>query len=104
MPIEIRNPAAPDQIVATYDETPDNALDEVVARARAAQLKWAALPQPERGVMVTNFVNALETRSEEIAKSITKEMGKPLAEARGEAMKALGEARASVARANAPIG
>ena len=104
MPIEIRNPAAPDQIVATYDETPDNALDEVVARARAAQLEWAALPQPERGVMVTNFVNALETRSEEIAKSITKEMGKPLAEARGEAMKALGEARASVARANAPIG
>ena len=73
MPIEIRNPAAPDQIVATYDETPDNALDEVVARARAAQLEWAALPQPERGVMVTNFVNALETRSEEIAKSITKE-------------------------------
>ena len=35
MPIEIRNPAAPDQIVATYDETPDNTLDEVVARARA---------------------------------------------------------------------
>ena len=62
MPIEIRNPAAPDQIVATYDETPDNALDEVVARARAAQLEWAALPQPERGVMVANFVNALESK------------------------------------------
>ena len=104
MPIEIHNPAAPDQIVATYDETPDNTLDLVVARARSAQIKWAALPQPERGVMVANFVNGLEARAEEIVRSITVEMGKPLAEARGEAMKALGEARASVARANAPIG
>ena len=43
MPIEIRNPAAPDQIVATYDETPDNALDEVVARARRS---WNGLRCP----------------------------------------------------------
>ena len=44
MPIEIRNPAAPDQIVATYDETPDNALDEVVARARAGRKYLQNLP------------------------------------------------------------
>lgn len=44
MPIEIRNPAAPDQIVATYDETPDNALNEVVARARGAAGMGCAAP------------------------------------------------------------
>jgi len=104
MPIEIQNPAAPDEIVATYEETPADALDEMVARAGRAQLAWAATPQPGRGVMVAKFIDALEARTDRIALSITKEMGKPLAEARGEVAKAVGEARACVARASAPIG
>ncbi|NKB26838.1 MAG: aldehyde dehydrogenase family protein [Rhodobacteraceae bacterium] len=104
MPIEIRNPAAPDQIVATYDETPMEALDGCVARARQAQIKWAETPQPERGAQVARYVDALEARIEDIAQSITKEMGKPLAEARGEVAKAVGEARACIGRASAPIG
>ncbi|MGB7242885.1 MAG: aldehyde dehydrogenase family protein [Sulfitobacter sp.] len=104
MPIEIQNPAAPGEIVATYEETPAEALDDVVARAGRAQLAWAATPQPGRGVAVAKFVDALEARMDEIAMSITKEMGKPLAEARGEVAKAVGEARACVARASAPIG
>jgi acyl-CoA reductase-like NAD-dependent aldehyde dehydrogenase len=45
--------------------------------------------------MVANFVNALEARAEEIARSISTEMGKLLAEAGGEAMKAVVEARAA---------
>ncbi|MGB7321146.1 MAG: aldehyde dehydrogenase family protein [Albidovulum sp.] len=104
MPIEIRNPAAPDEIVATYDETPASALDDLVARAREAQVSWAAVPQPERGARVAKYVDALEARAEEMALSITKEMGKPLAEARGEVAKAVGEARACIGRASAPIG
>lgn len=104
MPIEIRNPAAPDDIVARYDETPASALDDLVARARAAQVSWAAAPQPDRGVKVAKFVDTLEARAAEIALSITKEMGKPLAEARGEVAKAVGEARACIGRASAPIG
>lgn len=90
MLIEIRNPAAPEQIVATFDETPLGALDDCVARAGLAQAGWAAIPQPERGALVANFVDALEARAEDIAMSITKEMGKPLAEARGEVAKAVG--------------
>ncbi|CAN0579843.1 unnamed protein product, partial [Ectocarpus sp. 12 AP-2014] len=104
MPIEIRNPAAPDEIVATFDETPMAAVDERVTHARQAQMSWAATPQPERGAQVAKYVDALETRAEDIAISITKEMGKPLAEARGEVAKAIGEARACIGRANAPIG
>ena len=41
MLIEIRNPAAPEQIVATFDETPLGALDDCVARAGLAQAGWA---------------------------------------------------------------
>ncbi|MEP3278211.1 MAG: aldehyde dehydrogenase family protein, partial [Stappiaceae bacterium] len=104
MPIEIRNPAAPDDIVARYDETPASALDDLVEQARVAQVNWAVMPQPDRGTTVAKFVDALEARADEIALSITREMGKPLAEARGEVAKAVGEARACVARASAPIG
>lgn len=104
MTIEIRNPAAPDEIVATYDETPVDTLDDLLARVRAAQTSWAATPQPTRGALVAKFVDALEARGDDIAMSITKEMGKPLTEARGEVAKAVGEARACVARASAPIG
>lgn len=104
MPIEICNPAAPNEIVATFDETPMGDLDACVARARQAQIEWAATPQPERGALVAKYVDALEARAEDIALSITKEMGKPLAEARGEVGKAVGEARACIGRASAPIG
>lgn len=104
MAIEIRNPAAPEEIVATYDETPASALDDLVASAGEAQVAWAAVPQPERGVRVAKYVDALEARAQEIALSITKEMGKPLAEASGEVAKAIGEARACIGRASAPIG
>jgi len=104
MPIEIRNPAASDDIVATYDETPASALDAHVANARKTQFDWAAIPQPERGAMVAKYVDALEARAESIAMSITREMGKPLAESRGEVAKAIGEARACIGRASAPIG
>lgn len=104
MTLEIRNPAAPDEIVATYDETSVDALDGLLAQVRAAQVSWASMPQPSRGALVAKFIDALEARTDDIALSITKEMGKPLAEARGEVAKAVGEARACVARASAPIG
>ena len=104
MTIEIRNPASPDVIVATYEEIPLEALDGLVACSRQAQISWAIKPQPERGLLISKYVDALERRTEDIAYSITKEMGKPLAEARGEVGKAIGEARACLGRANAPIG
>ena len=104
MLLDIRNPAAPDQIVARYEETPTTALDDIIERARSAQTVWADVPQPERGRIVARYVDALEQRGEDIAMSITQEMGKPLSEARGEVAKAVGEARATVARASAPVG
>lgn len=104
MPIEICNPAAPKDVVATYHQTTVDDLNDIVAAAGAAQFKWAARPQPERGALIAEYVNALEARAADIAMSITKEMGKPLSEAQGEVAKAIGEARATIARASAPIG
>ncbi len=104
MAFDIRNPAAPSQIVACYQETAIESLDALVDKSRAAQKKWKTVPQPQRGAILTDFVDALEKRSEDIAVSITKEMGKTLNEARGEVAKAISEARSTIARASAPIG
>ena len=104
MPIEIHNPANPNEIVAIFDETPIDSLDVCIASARQAQIDWAAKPQPERGALAAKYVDALEAHAEDIALSITKEMGKTLTEARGEVSKAIGEARSCIGRASAPIG
>ena len=104
MTIETRNPASPDTVVATYPAAQLGDLDGIVAKAQQAQSAWATIPQPERGRIVSEYLNAMVERGEDIALSITLEMGKTLAESRGEVGKSLAEGRMSAQRAGAPIG
>lgn len=104
MSVEIRNPANPSEIVGTFPTISPDDVPEMIKTARAAQRAWAKIPQPERGRMVDAFLNGLEARAEDIARSITREMGKIIAESRGEVAKAIGEGRATTRRASAPIG
>lgn len=104
MTLDVRNPAFPSRIVARYEETPPDALDEIVAKARRAQSDWALVPQPERGRLVGEWCKALEQRTDHIAASMTAEMGKTLTESRGEIAKGLAEGRMTVARAASQIG
>lgn len=104
MLIDIHNPANPSEVVGSFPTiTPDD-VPAIMAAARAAQREWAKVPQPERGKIVDAFLDGLERRREEIAKAITREMGKVIGESRGEVNKALGEGRATTRRASAPIG
>ncbi|GAA1027970.1 NAD-dependent succinate-semialdehyde dehydrogenase [Virgisporangium ochraceum] len=52
--------------------------------ASGAMAEWAATPPRKRSELLTATYQALTGRSEEVARLITLEMGKPLAEARGE--------------------
>ena len=104
MPLDIQNPANPSETVASYAETQSGDLDAIVARAKAAQKQWLAVPQPERGAIIRKFLDALEANSDRIALCMTREMGKTLAESKGEIAKAVGEGRATADRAGAPIG
>ena len=56
----------------------------VVERAAAAQQAWAGVPVRERVELVRRFCDALLARREEVARDISRQMGKPVAEARGE--------------------
>lgn len=104
MPVDIHNPANPSEVVGTFPTMLPEDVPAMMANAHKAQREWARIPQPERGKIVDAFLDALETRIEDIATAITREMGKIIGESRGEVNKALGEGRATTRRASAPIG
>lgn len=66
--------------VATRDDV-ERALDA----ARAGQKEWASLSQQRRGEILRHAADLFGERQEEIARSVTAEMGKPIGMARAEA-------------------
>ncbi|MFQ6012039.1 MAG: aldehyde dehydrogenase family protein [Thermoplasmata archaeon] len=61
---------------------------EAVEAAREAQTGWAATPAPTRAEVLFRLGELIRTHQEEIARIVTLEEGKPLAEARGEVVQA----------------
>lgn len=93
------NPARPGQKVGSYACADAAAVDRALGIARRAQRGWSEVPAIERAVLLLRLVEGVEKRADDLARAITLEQGKPLAEARGEVMKACAEARAMAARA-----
>jgi acyl-CoA reductase-like NAD-dependent aldehyde dehydrogenase len=61
-------------------------LDAAVAAAKAAFPAWAATPIEERRKLVIKMADAIEANAGELARILTSEQGKPLADATGEVM------------------
>lgn len=80
----------------TVAERPLLRPDEVeglVARSFRAQRQWMRTAVPERIALCERFCQELEKDGERIAREVTLQMGKPLAQARGEVKTALFRAR-----------
>ncbi|HHY56023.1 MAG TPA: NAD-dependent succinate-semialdehyde dehydrogenase [Chloroflexi bacterium] len=58
--------------------------EAAIAAAAAAQPKWAAMTAYERGAILRRVADLIYSRLDELAPIMTRECGKPLAEARGE--------------------
>src|SRR5437879_2582941 len=72
---------------ATLCEVADAGAEDgraALAAAAGAQPAWAAHPPRERGEILRRAYQLLLDRADELALLMTLEMGKPLAEARGE--------------------
>ncbi len=78
------NPATGD-VVGEVPVTPPADVTALVARARAAQPAWAALGLEGRAAVLRRTAALFEARTDEHAELMTREMGKPLREARAEA-------------------
>jgi aldehyde dehydrogenase (NAD+) len=97
------NPAAPGQTVATVRLATPEDLASAVERASAAQAGWGRSGSA-RSAALTAFADALAARTEELVELIVAEVGKPVAEARGEVARALAIIRYYAQQALAPEG
>ena len=70
--------------VGQYTALTDDALSQKLSDAQTAFSAWKNVPLAERADLMRNAGNVLRDGIEAYAEMITKEMGKPLAESRGE--------------------
>jgi acyl-CoA reductase-like NAD-dependent aldehyde dehydrogenase len=81
---ENRNPANWDEIVGVFPRSGRQDVDAAVLSARKAFEKWRLIPAPKRGDMMRKVGDLLSARKEDLARQMTKEMGKVLTETRGD--------------------
>jgi acyl-CoA reductase-like NAD-dependent aldehyde dehydrogenase len=78
------NPAHLDDVVAEVQLASAEQLVAAFRTARDAQRAWAATPAPVRGRVIAQIGRLVEANAETLAALVTREVGKPLAESRGE--------------------
>lgn len=81
------NPADTREVLNEYPLSDDTDLQRAMEGAVRAQREWARTPAPVRGKILFNAVRIFERRSEELARALTFEEGKIIAESRGEVQK-----------------
>jgi aldehyde dehydrogenase (NAD+) len=81
---ENRNPANWDELIGLFPKSGKEDVDEAVKAARAAFEKWRLVPAPKRGDIMRKIGDILVDRKMEIAREMTREMGKVLTETLGD--------------------
>ena len=82
--LENRNPADTSEVIGKF---PDSGRRDLAAAVRSAQegfQSWKRVPAPARGDILRRVGDLLAQRKEAIARAMTREMGKVLAETRGD--------------------
>jgi aldehyde dehydrogenase (NAD+) len=82
---ERHNPWRPSETVGEFPSSSAEDVDAAVSAAVDAFPEWSGMPAAKRGAIMTQAAGLIESRVEEIAQDMTREMGKPLREARLEA-------------------
>ena len=96
------NPAT-EEIFGSVEGTPDAELDAILSRMRVAQRAWRDVPVAARAAICSAFVDEFAGMKEAVALSITRQMGKPLGQARGEVNTMLDRARTMIRLAPAEL-
>lgn len=83
------NPANTDEVVARYQSSTAADVKNAFDVAQRTQAAWAAMPAPNRGIILMRAAEILEKRAEAVATDMTREEGKTLPEAKGEVGRAV---------------
>lgn len=81
---ENRNPARHTEVIGAFPRSGREDLDQAVEAAQGGFAIWRRTPAPERGDLLRRVGDLMTERKEEIARAATREMGKVLAETRGD--------------------
>lgn len=73
-----------EQVELTLPLLPISEVDRVVARARDAYRAWSITPIEQRIALCRGFVEAFKGMADEVAVNTSRQMGKPVKQARGE--------------------
>ncbi|MCW2974164.1 MAG: aldehyde dehydrogenase family protein [Thermoleophilia bacterium] len=85
---EVRDPAN-GELLGVFPESTKDDVDRAVKAARAAYDKWRLMPAPHRGEILFKAAEIMIERKEDLAREMTREMGKVLAETRGDVQEAI---------------
>ena len=99
---DVINPAT-GQAFAQCPRADSALLNEAVAAAKAAFPAWSRTPAEARAALVNALADALEQRSDEFARLLTSEQGKPLPQAQFELMASVGTLRTFAAMKIEPV-
>lgn len=81
---ENRNPANWDEVLSTFPLSGKEDVDAAVASARRAFESWRLVPAPARGDILRKVGDLMTARKDDLAKTMTREMGKVLLETKGD--------------------
>lgn len=83
MPIQTTNPYN-NQVVKTFEELTDEALEKKIAKADQAYQSWKTTDIKNRAVLLHNVAGLMRKNKSELAKLVTLEMGKLIAQSESE--------------------
>lgn len=86
---ESLNPADPTDVIAAFPYSDADDVEKAVVAAKKAYETWRLYPAPRRGEILFKAAEIILARKEELAQEMTREMGKVLAEARGDVQEAI---------------
>ena len=83
------NPADPDEVIAEFPCATAQDAQRAIETAQTVFKNWRKTPGPERGRVLWRAADIARRRADEIARTLTREEGKILKEAKGEVMKGI---------------
>jgi succinate-semialdehyde dehydrogenase/glutarate-semialdehyde dehydrogenase len=84
--LESINPAT-GQLIADYEEHSSGQVSAIIDKAHESFLSWRGWPFGERARILENVADELESNTEQLARLMADEMGKPIGGGRGEVEK-----------------
>jgi alpha-ketoglutaric semialdehyde dehydrogenase len=86
------NPADHEDVIGVFPLSDAEDVELAVAAAKKAYAAWRLVPAPKRAEILMRTGMLLRERKEQFARDMTREMGKVLAETRGDVQEAIDEA------------